>query len=134
MIVPLGRTHEDGLIERFSNNPEYAAFYLNSILEDGDARELLDALQLVVKAFGGIAEVAEKTHLNANTLYRTLSRRGNPELTTLVAILDSIGMRLSITTKGKRKPQRAKPAMARAATSDVSARVARRTPRPRSRS
>jgi hypothetical protein len=31
-------------------------------------------------ALGGVAKLAEKTKLSATTLYRTLSRKGNPEL------------------------------------------------------
>ena len=34
--------------------------------------------------------------LNAKTLYRTLSERGNPELRTLVPLLRAMGLRLSV--------------------------------------
>jgi probable addiction module antidote protein len=48
------------------------------------------------KAFGGVGQIAERSDLNAKSLYRALSARGNPELKTLVAILKAMGMRLSI--------------------------------------
>jgi DNA-binding phage protein len=35
------------------------------------------------QAFGGVQKLAGKAHLNANTLYRTLSPKGNPELKSL---------------------------------------------------
>ena len=48
------------------------------------------------KAFGGVQEVARQADVNAHTLYRTLSEKGNPELKTLSAILKAMGMRLAI--------------------------------------
>ena len=41
-------------------------------------------------------EVARQADVNAHTLYRTLSEKGNPELKTLSAILKALGMRLAI--------------------------------------
>jgi len=34
--------------------------------------------------------------VNTHTLYRTLSEQGNPELKTLFAILNAMGMRLAV--------------------------------------
>ena len=44
----------------------------------------------------GVQEVARQADINAHTLYRTLSEKGNPELKTLSAILKAMGMRLAI--------------------------------------
>ncbi len=41
--------------------------------------------------------MAEKAHLNRESLYRTLSRRGNPEIRTLRRLLHGAGLRLNIT-------------------------------------
>src|SRR5688572_14348107 len=90
------RSHEEATVERFRRDPELAATYLDAILEDGDERELLHALQQLAKAFGGVSEIADRTKLNAKSLYRTLSPKGNPEMKTLVAILKAMGMRLSV--------------------------------------
>ena len=90
------RSHEEATIERFRRDPELAATYLDAILEDGDEGELLYALQQFAKAFGGVTEIAERAELNAKSLYRTLSPQGNPEMKTLVAILKTMGMRLSV--------------------------------------
>ena len=46
---------------------------------------------------GGVARIAEKTGLNREALYRTLSKRGNPQLRSLTAILNATGLRLSVT-------------------------------------
>jgi probable addiction module antidote protein len=96
MNVKSVRSHEEGTVESFRNDPEFAAEYLDAILEDGDEPELLQALQRVAKAFGGVGEVAQKADLHAKTLYRTLSSQGNPEMKTLVAVLKTMGLRLSV--------------------------------------
>lgn len=90
------RPHEEALIASFRDDPEYAAVFLNSVLEDGDQEELLEALRYMSAAFGGVTGVAEQAEVNAKTLYRTLSAKGNPELRTLTAILKAMGMRLSV--------------------------------------
>jgi len=64
--------------------------------KDGDEGELLQALQRMSKAFGGVGEIADRAELNAKSLYRALSAQGNPEMKTLVAILKAMGMRLSV--------------------------------------
>jgi DNA-binding phage protein len=40
--------------------------------------------------------VAEDTALNANTLYRTLSPTGNPELRSLTKVLRAVGLKIAI--------------------------------------
>ena len=90
------RDHEEATIESLRKDPMFAAEYLNSILEDGDQEELMLALRRMSKAFGGVSKLAEKTALNANTLYRTLSPKGNPELKSLRALLRAMGMQLTV--------------------------------------
>jgi probable addiction module antidote protein len=96
MTDKLTRSHEEATIERFQQDPGLAADYLDAILQDGDEGELLQALQRLAKAFGGVGEIAERADVNAKSLYRALSPQGNPEMRTLVAILKAMGMRLSI--------------------------------------
>ena len=80
----------------FRDDPDYAVEILNAILEDGDWAELLIAVRQMAKAFGGIEIVAEKAKLNPTRIYRTLSAEGNPELTSIFAILRAMGMRLAV--------------------------------------
>ena len=96
------RNHEDATIESFRNDPVFAAEYLNAVLEDGDQKELMLALRRMSKAFGGLPKLAEEAHLNANTLYRTLSPKGNPELKSLRALLRAMGMQLTVRPLRKR--------------------------------
>jgi len=90
------RTHEEASMDMFRNDPGLAAEYLNSVLADGDETDLLLALRSLSQAFGGVQEVARQAELNAHSLYRTLSEKGNPELKTLSVILKAMGMRLAI--------------------------------------
>jgi probable addiction module antidote protein len=90
------RTHDEAMAELFRDNPAYALELLDNILEDGEQGELLITLRQMTKAFGGVQSVAEKAHLNPTQLYRTLSEQGNPELSSLAAILKAMGLRLSV--------------------------------------
>ena len=90
------RTHDDAMAELFKEDPAYALELLNNILEDGQQGELLIALRQMTKAFGGVQTVAEKANLNPTQLYRTLSAEGNPELRSLSAILNAMGLRLAV--------------------------------------
>jgi len=90
------RSHDEVATASFRKDPEFAAEYLNAVLEDGDQRELLLALRRMAKAFGGVPKLAQETELNATSLYRTLSPRGNPELKSLNALLKAMGMRLAV--------------------------------------
>jgi probable addiction module antidote protein len=51
----------------------------------------------VAEAQGGVAQLAEKTKLNRESLYKMLSARGNPELRSLEALLQALGLRLAVT-------------------------------------
>lgn len=90
------RAHDDAMAEVFRTDPAYAVELLNSILEDGDQGELLIALRQMTKAFGGVPKVAEQASLNRTQLYRTLSASGNPEISSLLAILKAMGLRLAV--------------------------------------
>ncbi|NBS75348.1 MAG: putative addiction module antidote protein [Betaproteobacteria bacterium] len=71
---------------------QHAAEFLNAASEDDDPKTYLTALRKVVEARGGMATVAQKTDLSRETLYRTLSSRGNPTIRTLNAVYaDSVG-------------------------------------------
>lgn len=98
---PASRSHEDATVESFRRDPSFAADYLNGVLADGDERELMVALRRVAEALGGIAELARKAKLNATTLYRTLSPKGNPELKSMNSMLKALGLRLAVRPIGK---------------------------------
>jgi probable addiction module antidote protein len=80
---------------------------MEAMLADGTARAVPVALRTVADAVGGMAALAEKTGLSRETLYRTLSEKGNPRLDTLTAILAAFGLRLSVQPDKPRPRRRA---------------------------
>lgn len=93
------KPHDEATIESFRRDRAFAAAYLDEVLADGDQDELMLALRRLSQAFGGVPAVAERAGLNATSLYRTLSGKGNPELRTLRALLDVMGLRLSVAPR-----------------------------------
>ena len=76
---------------------EFAADYINAAMEDGDPEGFLLALRHLVEARGGFSEIARKTGLERRQLYRTLSERGNPRLSSLDRLLKSLGLHLTVS-------------------------------------
>jgi probable addiction module antidote protein len=75
---------------------EYLRVSLDEYEQDGKLEAFLLALRSVVEAQGGMTEFARKTCLNRQSLYKTLSKQGNPRLHTLHIILHALGLKLSI--------------------------------------
>ncbi len=90
------RPYKEGLLERLKD-PQEAAAYLDAALEDGDTEVFLLALRDVAEArLGGMTTLAQQTGLNRETLYRTLSEKGNPGLASLDKLLHAVGLRLAV--------------------------------------
>jgi len=49
-------------------------------------------LRHVIEARGGMAEIAEKTGLSRESLYRSLSPKGNPTLRTMKRVVHATGL------------------------------------------
>lgn len=89
--------HDEAVIRELRDNPEFAVEYLKAALEEADKPEaLLVALRRVAEARGGVAKVAKAAGLERESLYRALSPRGNPRLSTLVAVTKAVGLRLTV--------------------------------------
>jgi probable addiction module antidote protein len=89
-------SHDEAIVRRLRRDPEFAAEYLKAALGDEDEPEvLLIALRHVAQA-RGIAKVAKAAGIERESLYRALSVRGNPRLSTLVAVTKAIGLRLTV--------------------------------------
>jgi len=81
------RDYETDLVEKLKD-AEFAAEYLNASLEDAD--EGADERFLMALRQVGMARQA---------MYRALSESGNPELSSLRALLDAMGLRLAVEQK-----------------------------------
>lgn len=89
------KAYQSDLIESL-RDPGEAEAYLNAALEENDQELFLLALRNVAEAQGGVAQLAEKAKLNRESLYKTLSERGNPEFRSLEALLHALGFRLAV--------------------------------------
>ena len=88
--------HDEAIIRRLRKDPQFAAEYVKAALEDTEEPlVLLIALRHLAQA-RGIAKVAKAAGIERESLYRALSRRGNPRLSTLVAVTKAIGLRLTV--------------------------------------
>jgi probable addiction module antidote protein len=75
------------------NQPEVAAEYLTACYEDGP-EVFLVGLRDVVEARGGVGRTAALSKLNRENLYRLVSRKGNPRLTSLNSVLSTLGLKV----------------------------------------
>jgi len=93
------RKFKDYLIESLKNSKEAKA-YLQVALEeyesDENTKRFLKMLRNVAEAQGGVLQLAKKTKLNRQNLYRVLSEKGNPRISTLSNILKGLGFSLTI--------------------------------------
>jgi probable addiction module antidote protein len=58
------------------------------------------ALRKVVEARSSLKDVALQSNLSRETLYRTLSAKGNPTLKTLNAVFKATGLEMHVTPRG----------------------------------
>ncbi len=93
------RMWEESLRERLTASPDYAAEYLNAVLEENDPQAFLLALRHVAEACGGLSTLAADAGSSRESLYGALSENGNPKLSSLTTMLDALGMQLTISPK-----------------------------------
>jgi len=70
------------------------ADYLEAALEDGDSSLIAAALGDIARS-KGMSSIAEATGLGRESLYKSLSEGGNPELATVLKVVDALGLKLT---------------------------------------
>ncbi|MGA8163362.1 MAG: addiction module antidote protein [Acidobacteriaceae bacterium] len=94
-------SHDEALVKELQEDPEFAAEYLRAALEDTEEPGvLLISLRRVAEARGGVAKIAKAAGIERESLYRALSRRGNPRWSTLVAVTRAMGLKLTVESAG----------------------------------
>jgi probable addiction module antidote protein len=73
---------------------EEVAAFLTDALETGDAAFIAKSLGVVARA-KGMSEIAVKTGLSREQLYRSFSAEGNPTLKTTLAVMKALGVDLA---------------------------------------
>ena len=70
--------------------------YLEAAFEDGDPQLVTAALGDIARS-RGMTKIALKAGLGRESLYKALSRDGNPALATVLKVMQALGLRLSVT-------------------------------------
>jgi probable addiction module antidote protein len=95
------KKYQDFLVEKLKDH-DFAAAYLNEAMEEslkGDAESkylFLLALKNVAEAQGGLGKLAKKAKVGRESLYKTLSEKGNPTWQTLLTVLTALGLNLKL--------------------------------------
>lgn len=93
-------SHHDAELGELRADKELALAYLKAAMESldnpNDRAAGLLALRTVAEAYGGLGTVAAEAGISRESLYRALSPKGNPTLKTLLAVLKTVGLRLSV--------------------------------------
>jgi probable addiction module antidote protein len=90
-------SHDEMMIKELRRSQKFAVEYLKAAMEDTEEPQvLLMALRHIAEARGGIAKIAKQAGIERESLYRALSRRGNPRLSTLFAVTKAMGLTLTV--------------------------------------
>ena len=71
------------------------AGYLEAVLEEGDPALVAHALGIIARA-KGMAKIARAAGLGRESLYKALSRDGNPELATVLKVIHALGLKIKV--------------------------------------
>jgi probable addiction module antidote protein len=72
----------------YLDSPEAIAAYIEAAFEDGEPALITHALGVVARAKG-------MSQLAREALYKALTAKGNPKLSTFLGVLKALGMRLT---------------------------------------
>lgn len=78
----------------FLSTPEAMAAYLDEAFASNDHALISHALGVVARA-KSMTEIARKTGLSRESLYRALSAGGRPELSTIVKVMAALDLQLT---------------------------------------
>jgi probable addiction module antidote protein len=92
-------SHDEVIVKKLRKSKTFAAEYLKAAMEDAEEPQaLLIALRHLADALGGVAQIAKEAGIERESLYRALSPRGNPRLSTLFAVTKAMGLTLTVET------------------------------------
>lgn len=105
-----GSPYNEWEIKQLRSNPDLGVEFLKLALESLNNPEerggSLLTLRSLAEAYGGLGAVAAKAGISRESLYRSLSPKGNPTLKTLVAVLNTMGLSLSVVPQQKKARKR----------------------------
>ncbi len=84
----------------FLDTPELRLAYVEEALATRDPAFIASALGTVARA-QGMADVAHKSGLTRESLYKALSEKGNPAFATVLRVMDAMGLHLSVMPRAE---------------------------------
>lgn len=88
-------TTRDWDTSEYLDSPEMIHEYLKTVMEDGNSELLFEAIGNVAKA-QGMSEIARKTNLSRQNLYKALSPNSSPKFDTVKKVIEALGCKLAI--------------------------------------
>jgi probable addiction module antidote protein len=76
------------------DSEEMVQEYFSQVLADGDSEEIVTALGHIARA-RGMADLAAKTGLGRESLYKALSAHSKPRFETILKVTRALGLRLT---------------------------------------
>ena len=83
-------------IADYLDSKEMIAEYLNTVLEEGDSADIINAIGYIAKAIG-MTKISEETGLSRPSLYKALSEGSKPQFATILKVLKAIGGQIQVT-------------------------------------
>ena len=84
-------------ITSYLDSKEMIAEYLNTVLEEGENADIINAIGHIAKAIG-TTKIAEETGLSRPSLYKALSEGAKPQFGTVMKVLKAIGGKLQVSS------------------------------------
>ncbi|WPU23297.1 DNA-binding protein [Cedecea neteri] len=91
--------HDDAMVKLLKDDPAFAPIYLHQALieidEQGGYEAFILALRQVIEAQGGMTAVAKRAGMSRESMYKSLSPKGNPSFKRIAAVASASGFPLS---------------------------------------
>ncbi|HHH55365.1 MAG TPA: putative addiction module antidote protein [Bacteroidetes bacterium] len=85
-------------IADYLESKEMIVEYLNTVLEEGNDKDIIIAIGHIAKAIG-MTKIAEETGLSRPSLYKALSDGAKPRFETIMKVLKAIGGEIQVHPK-----------------------------------
>ncbi|WP_370398589.1 addiction module antidote protein [Tenacibaculum dicentrarchi] len=82
-------------IADYLESKEMITEYLNTVLEEGNNTDVINAIGNIAKAIG-MTKIAEETGLSRPSLYKALSDGAKPQFATIMKVLKAIGGQIQV--------------------------------------
>ncbi len=79
----------------YLDNDASIAAYLSDVMESGDQKHIIHAINTVARA-RGMTQIAQDAGIGRQALYKSLGEDGNPTLATLLGVFKSLGLSMSV--------------------------------------